>query len=380
MLVLVTTLAYVAFLIYEGSDEAGARQLMSRFWVVGGDGFRWYQLFTHTLFHGGLLHLGGNMLFLYVFGQAVEDRLRWWGFVLLYLGAAAGAGVAHASVEFQAVAPGVRVYTPAIGASGAIAGVTGAFLVLFPRTNIRCFYILGGMIYVPAWFLIGLAIAFNLVLFNADDGIARVAHLAGYAFGFVVAMGLLWLRVLPREPYDLFTIFRQSHRRRQFKSAAANHTPRPARRPESRRQDERAEKLAGARAAVSTAVAENDLDRALEAYRELTDTYAHDRSATTLARNAQYRLANHMVERGLHAEAAGAWTRFLEAYHTDPEAAAVRVLLARIHADHLGEPGLARRQLERVLGGDAPDEIKSIARDDLAHLDEHHPAQPDTTS
>jgi len=373
LLVLVTTLAYAAFAVFEKSNPDEAASLMARFWVVGGPDFRWYQLFTHTLFHGGLLHLGGNMLFLYVFGQAVEDRLRWWGFVLLYLIAAVCAGWAHAAVEFQTVAPGIRVFTPAIGASGAIAGVTGAFLVLFPRTNIRCFYILGGMIYVPAWFLIGLAIAFNLVLFNANDGIARVAHLAGYACGFGVAMLLLWLKVLKREPYDLFTIFRQSQRRRQFKAAAASATARPVLRPESKKHDERTEKLAKARAAVSTAIAHDELDQAVAAYRELTDTYAHDRPATTMARNVQYRLANHMVAEGLHAEAARAWTRFLEAYHADPEAPAVRVLLARLYADHLDNPDLARIQLGRVLEGDAPDDIKSIARDDLAHLDEHHP-------
>jgi len=348
-----------------------AEDLRNRLAVVGGPRFEWFQLFTSAFLHGGMLHLAGNMVFLYAFGRALEDRLGSWRYLAFYLLAGAASGGAHIAFETSA----------AIGASGAIAGVTGAFLVLFPRTRIKCFYIFGGIILAPAWWIIGLGIAWNLLMIDANDNIARVAHLGGYAFGFAAAMGLLWLKLVPHQPYDLFTTVKQANRRRQIKAAAAVHAGRPINTPSaSKASDARTEALARARAAVSTAISGGDMDAAVIAYRSLCEKYPESTAATTLSRNAHYQLASHLLTSGLYNEAAAAWTKFLQTYHKDAEADGVRVLLARIMAEHLGQPEQARQQLERVIDKGTDEEIKGMARDDFAALSARFPSLKETES
>ncbi|MFT5422568.1 MAG: membrane associated rhomboid family serine protease [Phycisphaerales bacterium] len=362
-------LIHAVMVAIRGSDPELANRILDRLAVVGGSRFEWFQLLSSAFLHGGILHLAGNMVFLYAFGRALEDRLGWLKYLVFYLLAAAASGGAHIAFE----------NSPAIGASGAIAGVTGAFLVLFPRTRIKCFYILGGIILAPAWWIIGLGMAWNLLMINNNDNIARVAHLGGYAFGFAAGMGLLWLKLVPHQPYDLFTTVKQANRRRQIKAAMASTAARPINRPDAPRvADPQTEALAKARAKVSLAISGGDLDAAVEAYRALCAEFPDSVAATTLSRNAQYRLANHLYAVGLYDEAAAAWTRFLEVYHKDAEADGVRVLLARILADHVGQPEQARQQLQRVIDKGTNDEMKTIAQDDFAELCAEFPRLKET--
>ena len=153
-LVVLTLGAWLAMVLVGRTDPGAYERTTRAMWLVGGADFRWWRPLTATLLHADALHVAGNMLFLWVFGRAVEDRYRWFGFLGLYVVGAYASGFAH-------------IWTspaPALGASGAVAAVTGAFLVLFPKTWIRSFYIFGmRMILVPAWFLIGFAIAFDLL-------------------------------------------------------------------------------------------------------------------------------------------------------------------------------------------------------------------------
>ncbi|MBK6529584.1 MAG: rhomboid family intramembrane serine protease [Deltaproteobacteria bacterium] len=86
--------------------------------------------------HGGWLHFLGNMLFLWIFGDNVEDRLGRWGFLLFYLGCGIAASAAHLASEPESA-------VPTIGASGAIAGVMGAYLVLYPRSRVQMLVVWG---------------------------------------------------------------------------------------------------------------------------------------------------------------------------------------------------------------------------------------------
>lgn len=355
----------------KGQDPELANRILDRFAVVRGPGFEWYQLLTSAFLHGGMLHLAGNLIFLYAFGRALEDRLGSIKYLVFYLLAAAASAAAHIAFETAG----------AIGASGAIAGVTGAFLVLFPRTRIKCFYIFGGIILAPAWWIIGLGIAWNLLRMGANDNIARVAHLGGYAFGFGVAMTMLWLKVIPREPYDLFSSVKQANRRRQLKAAAATNANRPINQPTvNKAADARTEALALARAAVSTAISKGQMNEAVEAYKKLCEKYPESTTATTLSRNAHYHLASYMLSEGLYEQAGAAWTKFLQTYHKDAEADGVRVLLSRIQAEHLGQPEQAHQQLKRVLDKGTDDEIKAMAKDDLAELLAKFPTLEETES
>src|SRR5690606_12485309 len=134
--------------------------------------------------------------FLWVFGNAVEDRLGRVGYLCFYLAGGVIAGLGHALME----------PSPVLGASGAVAAVTGAYLVLFPLTNVTIvyFFFIIGAFEVSSMVLIFFRVVTDLVFhFLGIGDVAYMAHLAGYGFGFVIALGLLLGRMLPREPYDL---------------------------------------------------------------------------------------------------------------------------------------------------------------------------------
>jgi membrane associated rhomboid family serine protease len=289
-------LVYIAQKLLDGTQ--GPPRFTSRFWVGGPDGLDPLTLVTYQFLHGDLLHLLGNMLFLWVFGRAVEDKLGRLGFTAFYLLGGAFAGLMHALFE----------PAPAVGASGSISAVTGAFLVLFPRTRIKVlwFFILISFLQAPAWFFIGLQVAWNLLAqaSGTAGNVAVLAHLSGYAYGFVVALTLLWTGVLSREPYDLFTISKQAKRRRAFR-ALNEQRPRPAVTPTRRGRagEGVAEAIAAARAAVSREISAGKLGDAVEPYRLLIDRHGENASAVTLARNAQYRLG--LRPRGDRRERAG---------------------------------------------------------------------------
>jgi membrane associated rhomboid family serine protease len=149
-------------------------------------------LFTSMFLHGGLLHIGSNMLYLWIFGNNVEDRLGRLPFLAFYL-----AGGVVAAVTQVAIAPASTV--PVIGASGAIAAVLGAYLVLWPRAKVQSLVYLGffyQLVQIPAVILLG--IWFLLQVFSgvmslgapgADGGVALFAHIGGFLAG--VLAGLL---------------------------------------------------------------------------------------------------------------------------------------------------------------------------------------------
>jgi membrane associated rhomboid family serine protease len=130
--------------------------------------------------HGSLLHLGGNMLFLWIFGNNIEDRLGSLRFAGFYLIGGLAATVAHIAVQPSST-------TPLIGASGAIAAVMGAYLVWFPNAPVRTLVLLFIPVYIRAkWFL---GVWFVMQFFtDPASGVAWVAHVAGFVFGALVAL------------------------------------------------------------------------------------------------------------------------------------------------------------------------------------------------
>ena len=148
-------------------------------------------LLTHMFLHGGWLHIIGNMLYLWVFGDNVEDRLGPGRYLVFYL----LAGIA------AAVGQGLVSPSPMVGASGAIAGVLGAYLVLFPTARVRTLIFLGifiTVIQLPALIVIGAFILLQLLEGIAELRIAThpaAAHIAYYAhiFGFIAGILLLFV-------------------------------------------------------------------------------------------------------------------------------------------------------------------------------------------
>lgn len=168
------------------------------FWErLGGDSLsplRFVPIFTAMFLHGGWAHFLGNMLYLWIFGDNVEDRLGHGRYLVFYLVCGVGAFV------FQAVSDPQSTF-PAIGASGAIAGVLGAYLILYPRSRVLTlvpififpwFVEIPAVIYLGIWFLLQLANGAMQLSSKAGEagGVAWWAHIGGFVLGIVLCLVL----------------------------------------------------------------------------------------------------------------------------------------------------------------------------------------------
>jgi membrane associated rhomboid family serine protease len=144
----------------------------------------WLALLYSMFLHGSLLHIGGNMLFLWIFGNNIEDRMGIAGYVGFYLLAGLVASAAHILVQPDST-------IPVVGASGAIAGVMGAYLVLFPNVKIRSLIIFFVVLFrdISAKWLLGFWFVTQFFT-NPNEGVAWVAHVGGFLFGALVALFL----------------------------------------------------------------------------------------------------------------------------------------------------------------------------------------------
>ena len=150
----------------------------------------WLTPLTCVFLHGSLMHLLGNMWFLYIFGDNVEDRLGHVGYLIFYLAAGCAASLAHLVTNAEST-------IPTVGASGAIAGVMGAYMLLYPRAVVLSLVPLGPIIQtmaIPAPFFLGIWFLLQVVSGVASTaevaGVAWWAHIGGFALGFVVAAAL----------------------------------------------------------------------------------------------------------------------------------------------------------------------------------------------
>ncbi|HYE87857.1 MAG TPA: rhomboid family intramembrane serine protease [Vicinamibacterales bacterium] len=147
---------------------------------------------TSMFVHGGLAHLAGNMLFLWIFGDNVEDRLGHGRFILFYVVCGFAAALAQVSLEPNSL-------VPMVGASGAIAGVMGAYLVLYPRSRVLMLFPfpvflfeLPALVFLVMWFVMQFLNGVNqLPLFEQDaisGGVAFWAHVAGFVAGLILVV------------------------------------------------------------------------------------------------------------------------------------------------------------------------------------------------
>ena len=147
----------------------------------------WATVVTAMFLHGGWMHIGGNMLYLWIFGDNVEDSMGPIKFVIFYLLCGGAAALAQFAID-----PASRV--PMVGASGGIAGILGAYLVLHPRAAIRTFILIVifvRFINLPAWLVLGIWIGGQFLavpgaLSGADGGVAYFAHIGGFVAGMVL--------------------------------------------------------------------------------------------------------------------------------------------------------------------------------------------------
>lgn len=149
-------------------------------------------LFTSMFMHGSLVHLGGNMLFLWIFGDNIEDRLGHVRYLLFYLVCGVIASLAHVFTTYAFATNEASLLVPSLGASGAISGVLGGYILLHPSRSVGV--ILFNLITrVPAWVAIGMWFVFQLIsglgMLGAgtqQGGVAYAAHIGGFIAGLVL--------------------------------------------------------------------------------------------------------------------------------------------------------------------------------------------------
>lgn len=194
-LIIANVLAFAASWPYF-ADEAALMGFFNDWAMIPArvaDGDSYHTLLTSMFLHGGLMHLGGNMLFLWIFGDNLEDALGHVGFLLFYLACGIGADYAQLMANPDST-------IPTVGASGAIAGVMGGYLLLFPKARVDVlviFIIFFRVFAVPAWLM--LALWFGIQLFSSvgsdlsSGGVAYWAHAGGFVIGLVLALPY-WVR------------------------------------------------------------------------------------------------------------------------------------------------------------------------------------------
>jgi len=320
--------------------------------------FHPWTLLTSVFLHdpSGLGHVGFNMLFLWVFGQAVETRFGSWWFLVFYL-----AGGAFACLAHMVASP-----APAIGASGAVAAVSGAYLALFPRSRVRVLFvfIVIGLYHIPATWFILFYIAIDLLSQASDflgrpSDVANAAHLGGYLFGFSTAIALLGIGVLPRTDLDALYLLKQRQRRRAMRQVARQHgsafdgpsssAPVPSRiRSGAAGATVAVDPDAPRRAAIADALRHDDGETAIRLYRERS-------GGPTLADGVLADLGNRAMASGEIETAIRAYTELLarrgerstgDGGPTDD----FRLLLASLLIRHANRPDDARPILERLAG------------------------------
>ena len=168
----------------------------------------WETIFTAMFMHASILHIGGNMLFLWIFGNNVEDSMGPVKYVIFYLVGGIAALALQTAIDPNSTAP-------TIGASGAIAAVLGGYIVLYPRARVLTLVLIilfFTVIELPAWVMLGVWFAEQAVFGAANltnptgggGGVAYFAHVGGFAFGLLVIRLLATRRKAIPPPYPVY--------------------------------------------------------------------------------------------------------------------------------------------------------------------------------
>jgi len=331
----------------------------------------WWQFLSYAFLHGGLMHIVGNMFFLYLFGNNVNDKLGHLGYLGFYLAGAVFSGIGHTLVNYTS-------HVPTLGASGAIAAVTGAYLVLFPQTLVTVLYwfFILGTVEVPALYFIGFKmIVLDNVIIRYTPGVAYDAHLAGYAFGIAAGIVLLATRVVPSSSFDLWAMIKRWNRRRQYRDVVWGgfdpFTGQAERKPvdakEVKKTAAELEKESQAkelRSQINSRIGEHNLAAAADLYLELMQL---DRGQV-LPRQHLLDIANQLASDNRPTQAALAYEQFLTHYGNYAYAEQVELMLGILYSRYLHQPKEAMRYLQAAADKlSDPNQLK-MCRDELARL------------
>lgn len=362
----------IIYFLQLGIDPAtgsvGFRQWVGHFMLHGEGRPELWQFVSYAFLHGDFLHILGNMYFLYMFGNNVNDKLGNIPYVCFFLSGAVFSGVGHV------LAGGGDV----IGASGAVAAVTGAYLVLFPQTLITVLYwfFFIGTIEVPALYLILLKmILFDNIIAQSSAYVAYDAHLSGYATGIVSMVFFLATGILTGSSFDLWAMIKRWNRRRRYRDVVSSgYNPFTGRMPAKgvrikdtiktpaqKEKQKRAEKL---RREITERLDQRNLPAATDIYLELMSLD----SEQILPRQQLLDIANQLAGEGRHAESARAYEQFLSHYSNYEYKEQIELMLGIQYSRYLNQPEAAIKHLQAAADKlSDPDQLK-MCRDELAGL------------
>lgn len=305
-----------------------------------------WQFVSYAFLHGGLMHIGGNMFFLYMFGNNVNDKLGNIGYLCFYLAGAVFSGVGYTLISSN----------PILGASGAVAAVTGAYLVLFPNTLVTVVYwfIFIGTVEIRAmWFILLKLIFFdNILMADPNQNIAYNAHLAGYAFGILSIIGLLSIKLIDGGYNDLWFMLRQWNRRRRFRDAVSDgyspHQGNLGRKAVASRVedtiDPNQQQIIELRGRISSAMNNRNASQAAGIYTELLEIDP----SQTLPQKLQLDIANQLMAEGKWQPSADAYQKFLARYGNYEHAEQVHLMLGLLCGRYLNRPADALEHLDKA--------------------------------
>jgi membrane associated rhomboid family serine protease len=355
-LIILMMAAYLAVLMIGLRNPDAAKSMVDGMMLSSTD-FHWWQLITYQFAHDNpllsgdshplvrLLHLGLNLMYLWVFGGAIEGRMGRLSFALFAVIGGMIAGGAH-----MMASP-----APVLGASGMVGALAGAFLVLSPRCRVRVLvvFILIRVWMIPALWIIAFFVIMDIAGWAGlrGDQVSYAAHLGGYAWGIGIALLLMATSIISRTDADFFSLFKQWRRRQEFRRVA-NTTP------DQRVQVARTTKPSPPfLAEVRLHMQSNDLDTAATIWMQSASKHPE----ATLAATPQLTLANHLQASGERAAAAEAYERYLARHGHSPKANEVRLLLALLLVRSLENPTTAIPLLNHVLAGTMDQRRRTLA-------------------
>lgn len=327
-----------------------------------------WQFVTYAFLHGGLMHIFGNMFFLYMFGNNVNDKLGHIGYLCFYLGGAVFSGIGYTLISSN----------PILGASGAVAAVTGAYLVLFPKTLVTVVYwfIFIGTVEIRAMWFIALKLIFfdNILMADPSQNIAYNAHLAGYGFGILSMMGLLSIGLIDGGYKDLWFMLKQWNRRRQFHGAVSDgydpHKGNLGRKAVSSRVENapaispQQQQIIDFRSRISGAMNSRNASQAAALYLELLDIDPWQ----TLPRQLQLDIANQLMAEGQWQPSADAYQKFLAQYSDYEHAEQVYLMLGLLYSRYLNRPQEAAEYLSKAKNKLSDPNQKTMCRQEIDRL------------
>ncbi len=330
-----------------------------------------WQFVSYAFLHSSIMHIAGNMFFLYLFGNNVNDKLGNIGYLCLYLAGAVFSGIGHTLLNSN----------PVIGASGAVAAVTGAYLVLFPQTLVTVFYWFFYFIdtfEISALYFIG----FKLIVWDniveprfSPSAIAYSAHLAGYAFGIFAIVVMLAAGLIGGSRFDLWAMIKRWNQRRRYRDVVSNSydpfagltTTRQIKVKEVKKtaeQQQKEERIKHFRNEIADRIRQHNLPTAAEAYLGLIELDDEQ----ILPRQQLLDIANQLASKNKHAESAQAYEKFLTHYSSYEYIAQVELMVGILYSRYLYQPELAIKHLRAAAKKLSDQGQMKMCNDELARL------------